>query len=159
MTNREREYADAGFESCEGIEQASVVIVPSTGREVRQVSPGLWECQPWNDNYWKSFTDLLEALKFASRPKPVTVAEEEAEENETIQVRLTERGNGFGGEVHKFYDSDGEFRAIRVTNRGCIQTAQWQSNYIECDAVDVTGEYDSDETDDSDLSNCDVKIL
>jgi hypothetical protein len=68
MTNREREYAALGFEYAEGIELADRVNVPSTGREVRKTAKGTWEAQPWNDNYWKEFDDLLEALKFATRP-------------------------------------------------------------------------------------------
>lgn len=68
MTNREREYASFGFEYAEGIEYASVVIVPSTGREVRKNAEGKWEAQPWNDNYWLEFDSLLDALKIATRP-------------------------------------------------------------------------------------------
>lgn len=66
MTNREREFASLGIEYAEGIERSNVVHVPSTGREIRKTQEGKWECQPWNDNYWKEFDDLLEALKFAS---------------------------------------------------------------------------------------------
>lgn len=69
MTDREREYADAGFDHCEGIEQAKTVIVPSTGRTITQIRPGVWEAQPWNDNYYREFTDLLAALQFATRPR------------------------------------------------------------------------------------------
>jgi len=69
MTNREREYASCGFEYAEGIERANVVIVPGTGREVRKIEEGRWEAQPWNDNYWLEFDDLLDALKAATRPK------------------------------------------------------------------------------------------
>ena len=68
MTNREREFASLGFEYAEGIDQAYVVIVPQTGREIRKVN-GKWEAQPWNDNYWKEFDDLLDAAKFATPPK------------------------------------------------------------------------------------------
>ncbi len=64
MTNREREFANLGLHYAEGIEQAKVVILPS-GREVRKVAEGRWEAQPYNDNYWKSFDDCLEACKFA----------------------------------------------------------------------------------------------
>ena len=71
MTDRERQFADAGFDFCEGIELASKVIVPSTGREIRKTSDGQWEAQPWNDNYWQKFDDVLDALKFATRPKQV----------------------------------------------------------------------------------------
>ena len=68
MTNRERQFTDLGFHYAEGIDNASVVTVPSTGREVRKNKRGKWEAQPHNDNYWKEFDDLLDALKFASRP-------------------------------------------------------------------------------------------
>ena len=68
MTNRERQFASLGFEYAEGIEQADRIIVPPTGREIRKTEQGTWECQPWNDNYWKEFDDLIEAIKFATRP-------------------------------------------------------------------------------------------
>ena len=64
MTNREREYASLGIEYAEGIELARVIRLPS-GREVRQVSPGCWEAQPPNDNYWKQFDDCLAVCRFA----------------------------------------------------------------------------------------------
>jgi len=115
MTDRERQFATLGFEYAEGIDLTSVIIVPSTGREIRKkqvvmrttrtgeqsiVSSStddleevlhhylsgpdgpavgsrfadyaivdVWECQPWNDNYWKEFTDLLDAVKFATPPQ------------------------------------------------------------------------------------------
>lgn len=69
MTNRERQFAALGWEYCEGIDHASVVIVPSTGREIRKLPNGKWECQPHNDNYWKQFDDLLDAAKFATGGK------------------------------------------------------------------------------------------
>lgn len=72
MTNKEREFAALGFEYAEGIDRASVVIVPGTGREIRKTSSGTWEAQPWNDNYWNEFDDLLDAVRFAVRPKPLT---------------------------------------------------------------------------------------
>lgn len=68
MTDREREFAALGWEFAEGIDQASVVIVPSTGREIRKTSRGTWEAQPWDDNYWREFCDLLDAARFATRP-------------------------------------------------------------------------------------------
>jgi len=70
MTDREREFASLGFEYAEGIEQPQVkmVIVPTTGREIRRVKGG-WESQPWNDNYWRTFADLLDAVRFATRPE------------------------------------------------------------------------------------------
>lgn len=66
MTNREREFAKLGWEYAEGIDNANVVIVPSTGREIRKLPNGNWECQPYNDNYWLQFADLLDAAKFAT---------------------------------------------------------------------------------------------
>jgi hypothetical protein len=64
MTDRERQFAEAGIEYAEGIESAQVINLPS-GREIRKVK-GKWETQPANDNYWKVFDDLLDAVKFAS---------------------------------------------------------------------------------------------
>ena len=69
MTNRECEFAALGIEYAEGIECAAVVAVPSTGREVRRIPQG-WEVQPWNDNCWVVFPDLLDAIRFGSRPPP-----------------------------------------------------------------------------------------
>lgn len=69
MTDRERELARLGFEYAEGIERASVITVPSTGREIRKTPRGTWECNPWNDNYWKEFPDLLDAIRFATPPR------------------------------------------------------------------------------------------
>lgn len=69
MTNRERQFAELGFEYAEGIESAKVVRVPSTGREIRRTDDGRWECQPWNDNYWRAFDDLLDAARFATPPR------------------------------------------------------------------------------------------
>lgn len=69
MTNRERAFATLGFEYAEGIDRADMVIVPTTGREIRKTDRGTWECQPWNDNYWREFDDLLDAARFASRPR------------------------------------------------------------------------------------------
>lgn len=69
MTNREREFAALGFEYAEGIESAAWVEVPSTGRRVTKKANGKWECQPWNDNYYREFDDLFDALKFATPPK------------------------------------------------------------------------------------------
>lgn len=68
MTTREKEFAELGFETAANIEQQAVVFVPTTGREIRKNKHGKWECQPWNDNYWREFDDLLDAAKFASRP-------------------------------------------------------------------------------------------
>jgi len=70
MTSREREFAALGCEYAEGIDCANIVIVPITGREIRRTENG-WECQPWNDNYWREFSDLLDAMRFATRPKEV----------------------------------------------------------------------------------------
>ena len=66
MTDRERQYAALGYEYAEGIERAKVVYLPS-GREVRrigEIGESIWEVQPHNDNYWVSFDDLIEAIKF-----------------------------------------------------------------------------------------------
>lgn len=68
MTDRERQFAALGFEYAEGIDRAETVTVPSTGREVRKRG-GKWEAQPWNDNYWVAFDDLLDALRFATKPQ------------------------------------------------------------------------------------------
>lgn len=68
MTNRERQFANLGFEYAEGIDHASVVTVPATGREIRKNSRGHWEAQPWNDNYYREFSDLLDAATFATPP-------------------------------------------------------------------------------------------
>lgn len=67
MTDRERQFAELGFEYAEGIDLARVVIAPHSNREIRRVSRG-WECQPWNDNYWRTFADLLDAVRFATPP-------------------------------------------------------------------------------------------
>lgn len=69
MTNRERELAALGFEYAEGIERAKKVEIPSTGREVRKVAEGKWEAQPWNDNYWNEFDDIIDAIRFATPPQ------------------------------------------------------------------------------------------
>jgi DNA-binding XRE family transcriptional regulator len=74
MTERERQYAAIGFDYAEGIERADRVTVPTTGREVRKTKRGTWEAQPWNDNYWKEFADLLDALRFATKPSPFALA-------------------------------------------------------------------------------------
>ena len=65
MTDRERQYYDLGYEYAEGIERAEVVNLPS-GREVRRIGESLWEVQPHNDNYWVSFDDLIDAIKFGT---------------------------------------------------------------------------------------------
>jgi hypothetical protein len=69
MTNRERAFLDLGIEYAEGIDRADVVVIPSTGREARKTARG-WEVQPWNDNYWLEFGDLLDAVRAGTRPKP-----------------------------------------------------------------------------------------
>jgi hypothetical protein len=68
MTNREREYAALGIEYAEGIEEARVVVIPQTGREVRKVDDDTWEVQPYEDNYWLQFDNLLDAIR-AGLPK------------------------------------------------------------------------------------------
>lgn len=67
MTDRERQFAALGFH-CAEIDQAKVVIVPTTGREIRRTARGTWECQPYNDNYWHEIRDLLDAARFATPP-------------------------------------------------------------------------------------------
>ena len=69
MTNRERELAALGFEYAEGIERCAVVTIPTTGREVRKTCRGTWESQAWNDNYWREFEDIIEAIRFATPPR------------------------------------------------------------------------------------------
>jgi len=68
MTDRERRFAALGWEYSEGIESSERIIVPTTGREIRRGKDG-WEAQPWNDNYWRTFADLLDAARFATRPE------------------------------------------------------------------------------------------
>ncbi len=46
MTNRERQFAALGFHYAEEIEQASMVIVPTTNRLIVKTPDG-WEAQPW----------------------------------------------------------------------------------------------------------------
>jgi hypothetical protein len=67
MTNREREFASLGIDPAEGIDFADALVVPSTGREIRRVGLG-WEAQPWCDNYYRIFADLLDAVRFATPP-------------------------------------------------------------------------------------------
>jgi hypothetical protein len=94
MTNRERAFAALGLEYAEGIESCHVIIVPSTGREIRRRDDGRWECQPWNDNYWRSFDDLLEAVTWATPPdyrrgSPPTAAAARAAEA-VVQVAVVQ---------------------------------------------------------------------
>ena len=91
MTNREREFAKCELEYAEGIEQAATIRLPS-GREVRKVR-GKWEAQPHNDNYWKSFDDLLDAVKFAvgqSQPTGQHDLEQGIPHCETCESKVTE---------------------------------------------------------------------
>jgi len=67
MTNRERQFAALGLEYAEGIDRAKRINLP-TGRQIYRVSHG-WEAQPWDDNYWRIFADLLDAVRFATRPE------------------------------------------------------------------------------------------
>lgn len=62
MTDRERKFLKLGLNYTANIDLAKVVNLP-TGREVRRVDD-MWEVQPPNDNYWASFDDLLDAVKF-----------------------------------------------------------------------------------------------
>jgi hypothetical protein len=66
MTNKEREYASLGYEHAVGIEQASTVWLLS-GRQVFKKGDQ-WEVQPWNDNYWLTFDNLIDAIKCGTRP-------------------------------------------------------------------------------------------
>jgi hypothetical protein len=77
MTDRERQFADLGFEYAEGIDLANIIAVPSTGREIRRTKRG-WESQPWNDNYWCEFADLLDAATFATRGSDTAALREKA---------------------------------------------------------------------------------
>jgi len=70
MTERERDLASLGIEYAEGIEYASAVVIPATGREARKTPRGTWESQPWNDNYWKEFDDVVDAIRHGTPPKP-----------------------------------------------------------------------------------------
>jgi hypothetical protein len=76
MTERERKFADAGFDFCEGIDRATKVIVPHTGREILKVRSH-WETQPYNDNYWKQCDNVLDALIFATPPQHLPPASRE----------------------------------------------------------------------------------
>ena len=44
------------------------VIIPETGREVRSAGDGVWEVQPFGQEYWLSFPSLEEAIKCGSPP-------------------------------------------------------------------------------------------
>ena len=66
MTNRERELSVLGYEYAEGIERAKTITLLS-GREVRKIGDSKWEVQPWNDNYWKEFDDVVEAIKCGTK--------------------------------------------------------------------------------------------
>ncbi len=68
MTDKEREYASLGFHHAEGIERAERITVPTTGRYIVKKGDG-WECQPHNDNYWKTFDNLPDAIRFATPPR------------------------------------------------------------------------------------------
>ncbi len=73
MTDRERELASLGFEYAEGIERANVVTLPASGREVRRFEKTdgtpYWEVQPYNDNTWLEFDNIIDAIKCGTRPK------------------------------------------------------------------------------------------
>lgn len=53
--------ATVNTEECTKIELGS-------GRYIYKVEKG-WEAQPWNDNYWKTFKNIEDAIMFAMRPK------------------------------------------------------------------------------------------
>jgi hypothetical protein len=67
VTNRERELASLGLDSCEGIELARRVILPS-GREARRLSDGSWEVQPWGFDHWAECDDVVAALRLGIKP-------------------------------------------------------------------------------------------
>ena len=65
MTNRER--ALAGIALCalgyaKGIEMEKIIIIPSTGREIRKTDRGTWEVQPIGENNWMEFDDFIDAI-------------------------------------------------------------------------------------------------
>jgi hypothetical protein len=62
MTKREQDFMNIGYHYAAEIESALAVTLPS-GREVRKVN-GKWEVQPPHDNYWVTFDDLLQAIRF-----------------------------------------------------------------------------------------------
>lgn len=97
MTDRERQFAALGLEYAEGIDLASVVTLPS-GREVRKTDGGKWEAQPWNDNHWREFDDLLAACEFATPPK----TQDAPAPSRCAEFRLTRTGKPalvFAGEL------------------------------------------------------------
>jgi hypothetical protein len=63
----ERQLCSLGIEYAEGIEFAKVIRLPN-GREIHKTKTG-YETQPYNDNYWKSFNNLIDAVKFAQGMK------------------------------------------------------------------------------------------
>ncbi len=67
MTDREQSLAALGLRGVEGIEQCTFIALPWSGREIRKTKDGRWEVQPWNDNYWLTFDDLLDAVKASKR--------------------------------------------------------------------------------------------
>ena len=67
MTDRERQFAELGIEYSEWIELSEVIVLES-GREVRKTKKNTWEVQPWNDNYWLEFEDIIDAIKAGIRP-------------------------------------------------------------------------------------------
>jgi hypothetical protein len=86
MTDRERQFAALGIEYAEGIDRAERVTVPATGRTITRVVNG-WEAQPHNDNYHRTFPDLLDALRFATPPKA------EAQDRDEYPDGSTRRGH------------------------------------------------------------------
>jgi hypothetical protein len=66
--NRERQFAALGFHYAEGIEQTSMVVVPTTGRLIVRTPDG-WETQPWGDNVWVKYDDLIDAARAATPPE------------------------------------------------------------------------------------------
>jgi len=58
MKNLDSEYS-------KGVEDQDIFWIPSTNREVIKTDDG-WKSQPWNDNYWREFSSLDDAVKFAT---------------------------------------------------------------------------------------------
>lgn len=66
MTNRERQFAALGFSHAACIDECERIELPM-GRYIQRVDDG-WAAQPWDDNYWRTFDDLLDAVRFATHP-------------------------------------------------------------------------------------------
>ncbi len=67
MTDRETELCGLGLEYAEGIDMAKTILL-NTGKTIEQIEPGVWECEPAGGGQHAQFTDLVEAVKFATIP-------------------------------------------------------------------------------------------